>query len=1099
MNKNCPKSRPLPLILGTCVALATCAVLANTPVPPQSDNPGPMAMPSQPIAVVPSERFTPADEQGRYVYLIEFDEPGLLDLHRQARGARVRFDSRAAEIRSESERMATRHAFELSGMSSMLRRELTASHFFQVTHSGMAVRLTESEASRLATRRGIRSIQREREYVLDTFRGPDFIGADAIWSGAAVPGGAGLRGAGMVVGVLDSAVHIHAPAFTDDPACGHGVSAPPKVLSHLNCATTDEQGLCNGPAIAPDTHGTHVAGTVLGNDLDQTADPLLNLPVGFTSISGVAPCASLRAYAVCPESCPGAQIQAGMNSIILHGDVDVMSFSISGGTSPWSDNDRRKLDLVGAGVFVSASAGNTGSSTPDPVGQVNHRGPWVTSVAASTHDIAPNGEARTGDVLAGFSLRGPTPALLQNLQKPDITAPGVQIYASVVDFRFSVSGPSPVPEALTNARMRIGSASPSGSALTDHPVRFDPSQDPDAEGCSVGGGFAPGFFNGAVALIRRGTCTFAEKINNAAEAGAEMVLIWNNVFGPFGMETPGQNPDVPAFSISQAVGEELRGFISSNPTATINYAGDAGQYGFLSGTSMSSPHVVGAGLLVRQAHPDWTPVEVGSALRMTAVKEGLKPNGETPWDPDDVGSGRVDLTRAARAGLVMHEFFDNFLAADPSAGGDVRTLNLPALRNLDCSPSCSWTRTVRNTINGSSSWTAAGVTFSGDYQVEVSPAAFSFNGGLEEAQTMTVTVSPNGNQSGALSFGEIVFVEQNGKSPDLHWTLAVKGRENPAPIAALSEFVIELAMPEPTASTSVILSNLAEAGADPLNFNITSAQPRTISLGGQIQLADGPAEPVALIVDQGIETLTGGGGVQQKLWVNQFTPAPLDLPFVLEQVQVGWAPANGNVEAGDRYDVYVWRAPDRDPLGPVELLASVTGLTVTSGINFKVVDLPEPVSIDAASGDVLIGVVSRERRENYRPIIGDSGPSLQRSWLGVNFEDGIVPDPPVFSEAGTFGLTEMDRNWTVRGSGTGGSACLDPGEVSWLSVSPDQGSIAPGDQLELAIEINMTGQAPGPYLGRLCITTDDPDQPVLVVSLQVDFATPIFSDRFELR
>ena len=72
----------------------------------------------------------------------------------------------------------------------------------------------------------------------------------------------------------------------------------------------------------------------------------------------MAPCANTRSYKVCPtNSCPGADITAGMNSVLLHGDVDVMNFSISGGNNPWNDNDRRKLDLVDAGIVVSASAG----------------------------------------------------------------------------------------------------------------------------------------------------------------------------------------------------------------------------------------------------------------------------------------------------------------------------------------------------------------------------------------------------------------------------------------------------------------------------------------------------------------------------------------------------------------------------------------------------------------------------------------------------------------------------------------------------------------------------------------------------------------------
>src|SRR5690606_31905273 len=69
-----------------------------------------------------------------------------------------------------------------------------------------------------------------------------------------------------------------------------------------------------------------------------------------------------------------------------------------------------------------------------------------------------------------------------------------------------------------------------------------------------------------------------------------------------------------------------------------------------SGTSMSGPHVAGAAALVRAVRPSWTPSEVKSALQMTAKRDGFKENESDPWNVDDVGSGRVDLNKAASAG-----------------------------------------------------------------------------------------------------------------------------------------------------------------------------------------------------------------------------------------------------------------------------------------------------------------------------------------------------------------------------------------------------------------------------------------------------------------
>ena len=63
--------------------------------------------------------------------------------------------------------------------------------------------------------------------------------------------------------------------------------------------------------------------------------------------------------------------------------VDVINFSISGGNIPYADAvELAFLDAYAAGVFVAASAGNSGPAS-DTVG---HRGPWVTTTGASSSD-----------------------------------------------------------------------------------------------------------------------------------------------------------------------------------------------------------------------------------------------------------------------------------------------------------------------------------------------------------------------------------------------------------------------------------------------------------------------------------------------------------------------------------------------------------------------------------------------------------------------------------------------------------------------------------------------------------------------------------------
>ena len=731
------------------------------------------AVSEQPAPVV----YSPADAEGRFVYLVDFAEPGLLERVSRAPGARLEAES--GEAQAALARIAGEQEERVRAMSTALGRALQVTHQFTVTHSGIAARLTPAEAGIVASLPGVVAVERERLYELDTYRGPVFIGADAIWTGSGVPGGVGSRGEGMIIGMLDSGVAPTHPSFANDPACGHGTGgAPNKLISHLDCSTaTGPGGMCNGPnPVDTDGHGSHTSSTAGGNALTTSATPPPLLP-----ISGVAPCAHIRSYKVCPAtSCPFADIQAGMNSLLLHGDADVMNFSISGGTDPWLDNDRRKLDIVDSGVVVAASAGNTSTADPDPVGKVGHRGPWVLTVAASTHD------GTSGLV--------------------------------------SASGPGTPPANTQNLAASRGSASPVGVALSDHPIRHFTGQAATMEGCTPGedgvpagaSPFPAGFFNGAAALIHRGTCPFTKKITNAFNAGANWVVIRNNQATPISMNTTGQ-PAIPAYSIEQAQGNALVAFVDANPAAATFdflpkgdtladfsrrgptpaplanltkpditgpgvsiYAAvpttvDPTGYASIGGTSMSSPHAAGAATLVRAVQPAWAPGEVKSALMMTAFTGGTKENGVTPWNTDDVGHGRIDLTKAARAGFVLDETKANYLAANPATGGDVRTLNLPSMRNVACSPTCQWTRTVRNTLATSSTWTATGVAGNPLFGILVSPSTFSFSGGLAETQTVTIRATVSGDLTTAMAFGEVLFSEAGGQSPDLRFTVAIRG------------------------------------------------------------------------------------------------------------------------------------------------------------------------------------------------------------------------------------------------------------------------------------------------------------------------------------
>jgi len=818
--------------------------------------------------------FSPADKDGRFQYMIEFSEKGILKRQTRARGERFQMNTPQAQaLRAQ---IAREQAGHIQAMNRALGRQLNVSHYFLVTRSGIAARLTPEEAQVVRGLPGIKSVERERLYHVTTFRSPEFIGANHIWDGTAVPPGSSpTKGEGIIIAMLDTGIDPSHPSFANDPDCGHGTTEPPKLVSVLDCSSTDPNGLCNGPdPVDHVEHGTHTSSTAGGDTVGTNATPA---PV--LQISGVAPCASIRSYKVCPtDTCPDADIEAGVQSVLIHGDCKLMSFSISGGTDPWLDNDRDFLDLVEADVLVSAAAGNTGNGVPDPVGQVNHRGPWVLTVAASTKDQV------------------------------------------LFDGVMSASGPGQPPPDTQNIGLTKGSASPDGTPLTDFPIRHFTGQDPNFEGCSSQPPFPPNFFQGAVALIRRGNCTFTEKITNAFNAGAAFVLIRNNQPGTVSMDTTGQ-PNVPAYSCDQIPGDALAAFVDANPTtATVDFAlhgsaptqGDVladfslrgpdpvpyqditkpditgpgvlvyaafpidlGAYGSISGTSMATPHASGSAALVRAVHGDWTVSEVRSALMMTAFNGGTKEDGTTPWDADDVGTGRLDLNKAALAGLVMDETIQNYLNANPNNGGDPKTLNVPELRNMNCTPNCTWTRTVRNTRTEATSWTVSGNAITPGFDINVSPDTFKFNGGLGETQQLTFTATPNINLTSSVAFGEVVLHEANGIAPDERITVAIEGSPGggtptptPTPGQTCPPTITESTSQTITQGNSVACS--ADNGVTTTENHYWRAFDMNAFTGGQ--------EYDITSVSFGIEQATSGLGNGQPVTVNLYTNSGAPFP-----------------------------------------------------------------------------------------------------------------------------------------------------------------------------------------------------------------------------
>src|SRR5690606_4767816 len=469
-------------------------------------------------------------------YIITFEEAGLLNYGGAVSGIQAtapaatgdrKLDVHSPAAQAYQSYLASQRAAHVSDIEFALGRNLAVTHHYAITLNGISAHLSAAEADRVAAIPGVKSLRPAGVEHLDTYRGPTYIGADTIWDGTSTPTSVGQDGRGIVIGVLDSGTNSTHPSFANDAACGLSESLP-KLKAVHDCSVTDGLGFCDGPdpeAAQGNGHGVHTASTAAGNTIDNTVTPAPLIPDGFT-MSGVAPCAQIISYKVCQTtSCGGPDLVAGLQQAIADG-VDVINYSISGGRSPWTDLDRTFLDAVNADVFVAASAGNTSDSVPSVVGTVNHLGAWTMTVAASSMDELIGPELK---VTGPSALPTPPPDLEHISLNPGSTT----IVGNTTDLV--------------------------GGALISYPT--------NVIGCTDTGGFPGGYFAGGIALVQRGTCAFTEKITNAFNAGASMVVIANNQAASINMDTTGA-PAVPAFSIEQQEGDALLAYaVLHNPPA----------------------------------------------------------------------------------------------------------------------------------------------------------------------------------------------------------------------------------------------------------------------------------------------------------------------------------------------------------------------------------------------------------------------------------------------------------------------------------------------------------------------------------------------------
>ena len=578
---------------------------------------------------------------------------------------------------------------------------------YAFSFNGFAAKLTPGQAEAMAKQDGVVAVTPDEALQVDTSFTPQFLGLTApggLWDQLGGPtGGKNLNGAGegIVIGMVDTGIWPENPAFSDRDASGklvfqqlpgwHGKCegangndgswnaslCNQKLITaqHFNAGWGGDAGVHAAlpwEFLSPRDytgHGSHTSSTAGGNNGVQATGPA----AGLGKISGMAPRARIATYKVCWETldpnaggCFTSDSVAAIDQAVADG-VDVINFSISGTTNNFlSAVEVAFLNAADSGVFVATSAGNSGPTTST----VAHPSVWATTVAAGTHSRNGLGSTTLGNnaTYNGSSFApalGSTPLI-------DSTSAGL-------------AGADPVKVELCYS-------------AADNVIAGVPTAVLD-----------PAKVAGKIVLCKRGTNALVNKGNAVAAAGGAGMILRNDPLGA--TTTLALVHAVPAVHIVAADGLAVKSYITAQGaaatasiaqatilsnlaaplTATFSSRGPSlaaggdilkpdviapGQdilaavappnngglnFALYQGTSMSSPHVAGVAALLKQLHPNWSPMMIKSAL-MTTGTNVLDGPDTNPLVIFRQGAGHIAPNSAANPGLVFDSNANDWLA-----------------------------------------------------------------------------------------------------------------------------------------------------------------------------------------------------------------------------------------------------------------------------------------------------------------------------------------------------------------------------------------------------------------------------------------------------
>jgi minor extracellular serine protease Vpr len=579
--------------------------------------------------------------------------------------------AQASEITVQSEQDAFVSSAQRSSITFTIDRR------FNTVLNGMEITIRADQIPQLAKLPGVKSIHKnvmyypieEHDSYLAADGTPNFDTVPLEQIGVLKAWERGLTGEGLKVGVIDTGVdYLHpdlAAAYEEGGYDAINLDDDP----YEDLPVNDYEG---------SHHGTHVSGTIVGRASNPTSDRVQK---------GIAYKARLYAYKVLgPEGGTSAQVIDGIEHAV-EDKMDVINLSLGSDLEkdPDSPDAIAVNNAVLAGVVAVVANGNAGTgahyyySMGSPassqlaisVGAATSDGSRVTGSVYSAVSSAVYGDPTSPGYDANMSLMswttgqekfnemfgaGPIQGVYVGLGadsnyddlSPDFLADKI-VFISRGLLTFDEKVKLAAKHGAKAAVIFNGNSKETMAGYEPDLSEVIPSRDgPVGPVGFLGDGYdfvptfdMPGKMGRAIAreLMAHPDQILKFTIKNdfdtyfvAGDRMADFSSRGPNSDGNYGIKPDLSAPGVQIFSSVPAYGK-------LNPDASYDRA-----YARMSGTSMAAPHVAGLALLLKQAHPEWTPFDIRAALANTA--DEISNEDGTLYDVYSQGAGRVDVMSA---------------------------------------------------------------------------------------------------------------------------------------------------------------------------------------------------------------------------------------------------------------------------------------------------------------------------------------------------------------------------------------------------------------------------------------------------------------------